>query len=57
MLLMACLAMTGLTACSDDNEPKVLVKEIRMQVSAETGAMYACPDDKKEYTIECMLVA
>ena len=37
MLLMAFLAMTGLTACSDDDEPKDSVKELRMQVSAETG--------------------
>ena len=56
MLLMAFLAMTGLTACSDDDEPKDSVKEIRMQVSAETGVMYAWPDDKKEHPIECMLV-
>ena len=30
MLLMAFLAMTGLTACSDDDEPKDSVKEIRI---------------------------
>lgn len=40
ILLMAFVAMVGLTACSDD-EPKDSVKEIRMQVSAETGFMYA----------------
>ena len=39
MLLMTFLAMTGLTACSDDDEPKDSVKEIRMQVSAEMGVM------------------
>lgn len=43
------------SACSDD-EPKDSVKEIRMQVSAETGVMYAWGDDKKENPIECMLV-
>ena len=54
-LLMAVFAVVGLTACSDD-EPKDSVKEIRMQVSAETGVMYAWGDDKKENPIECMLV-
>lgn len=44
-----------LSACSDD-EPQDSVKEIRMQVSAETGVMYAWGDDKKENPIECMLV-
>ena len=52
---MAFLPVVGLTACSDD-EPKDSVKEIRMQVSAETGVMYAWGDDKKENPIECMLV-
>lgn len=52
---MAMFAVVGLTACSDD-EPKDSVKEIRMQVSAETGVMYAWGDDKKENPIECMLV-
>ena len=55
ILLMAMFAVVGLTACSDD-EPKDSVKEIRMQVSAETGVMYAGDDDKKENPIECMLV-
>ena len=55
VLLMAMFAVVGLTACSDD-EPKDSVKEIRMQVSAETGVMYAWGDDKKENPIECMLV-
>ena len=55
ILLMAMFAVVGLTACSDD-EPKDSVKEIRMQVSAETGVMYAWDDDKKENPIECMLV-
>ena len=58
MLLMAFLAVAGLTACSDDDgvEPKDSVNEIRMQVSAETGVMYDLFDDKKELPIECMLV-
>ena len=56
MLLMAFLAVAGLTACSDDDEPKDSVKEIRMLVSAETGVTYAWGDDMKEYPIECMLV-
>ena len=51
---MAFLSVVGLTACSGD-EPKDSVKEIRMQVSAETGVMYAWGDDKKENPIECML--
>ena len=55
ILLMAMFAVVGLTACSND-EPKDSVKEIRMQVSAETGVMYAWGDDKKENPIECMLV-
>lgn len=55
ILLMAFVAMAGLTACSDD-EPKDSVKEIRMQISAETGYMYAWTDDKMENPIECMLV-
>lgn len=55
MLLMAFLAVAGLTACSDD-KPKDSVKEIRMQVSSETGIMYDLFDDKMEHPIECMLV-
>lgn len=56
ILLMAFLAVTGLTACSDDDGPKDSVKEIKMQVSSETGIMYAWPDDKMEHPIECILV-
>lgn len=56
MLFMAFLAVAGLTACSDDDEPKDSVKEIRMQVSSETGIMYDLSDDKMERPIECMLV-
>lgn len=55
MLLMAFLAVAGLTACSDD-KPNDSVKEIRMQVSSETGIMYDLFDDKLEHPIECMLV-
>ena len=39
ILLMAMFAVVGLTACSNDDEPKDSVKEIRMQISAETGVM------------------
>lgn len=56
MLFMAFLAVAGLAACINDDEPKDSVKEIRMQVLAETGVMYAWPDDKMEHPIECMLV-
>ncbi len=44
-----------LTACGDD-EPKDTVREIRMEVSSETGVMYDLFDDKQEHPIECMLV-
>lgn len=56
VLFMAFFTVAGLTACSDDDEPKDSVKEIRMQVSAETGVMYDLFDDKGEHPIECMLV-
>lgn len=56
MLLVAFFTVAGLTACSDDDEPKDSVKEIRMLVSAETGVTYAWGDDMKENPIECMLV-
>lgn len=56
MLLMTFLAVAGMTACSDDDEPKDSVKEIRMLVSAETGVTYAWGDDMKENPIECLLV-
>lgn len=56
MMFMAFLAVAGLTACGYDDEPKDSVKEIRMQVSSETGIMYAWPNDKMEHPIECMLV-
>lgn len=56
MLFVAFLTVTGLTACSDDDKPKDAVKEIRMQVSSETGVMYDLFDDKREHPIECMLI-
>lgn len=56
MLLMAFLAVAGLTACSDDDVPKDSVKEIRMLVSAETDVTYAWGDDMKENPIECLLI-
>ena len=55
LLLAAFLAVAGLTACSED-EPKDSVKEIKMQVSAETGVMKYLFDDKMEQHIEGMLV-
>lgn len=56
MLFVAFLTVTGFTACSDDDAPKDAVKEIRMQISPETGVMYDLFDDKGEHPIECMLV-
>ena len=53
IMFLVCLIMT---ACSDDDEPKDSIKEIRMQVSSETGIMYDLFDDKLEHPIECMLV-
>jgi len=44
-----------LSACGDD-DPKDIVRETRMEVSSETGVMYALFDDKQEHPIECMLV-
>ena len=52
-VLLSCLIMT---ACGKDDEPKDKVKEIRMEVSSETGITYIWGDDKKEHPIECMLV-
>lgn len=52
-LLIACVFMTS---CHNDDEPKDAVKEIRMEVSSETGVMYDLFDDKQEHPIECMLV-
>lgn len=50
--IAACFIMS---ACHDD-EPKDVVKEILMEISAETGITYHWTDDKKEHPIECMLV-
>ena len=52
-ILLTCLLMTG---CLSEDEPKDIVKEIRMEVSSETGITYSWGDDKKEHPIECMLV-
>lgn len=49
-------AFLAVTACNNDDEPKDSVKEIRMQISAETGVMYDLSDDRMENPIECMLV-
>lgn len=50
------LIILKLTGCSGDGPKEDSVKEIRMQVLAETGIMYDLFDDKMEYPIECMLV-
>lgn len=52
MLLTVFLTIVALTSCSDD-EPKDMVKEIRMQISSETGTY--TPWDS-ETSVECMLV-
>ena len=52
-MFLACLIMT---ACSEDDEPKNKVKEIRMEISSETGITYHLGDDEKKHPIECMLV-
>ena len=53
LLFIACIFMTS---CLNDDEPKDVVKEIRMEVSAETGVTYHWGDDNQEHPIECMLV-
>lgn len=53
LLFITCIFMTS---CLNDDEPNDVVKEIRMEVSAETGITYHWGDDKKEHPIECMLV-
>ena len=50
---IACFFMAS---CLNDDEPKDKVKEIRMEVSSETGITYHWGDDMKEHPIECMLV-
>lgn len=52
-LFATCLFMMG---CLSDDEPKDIVKEIRMEVSSETGITYHWGDDKEEHPVECMLV-
>jgi len=37
LLLAAFLAVAGLTACNNDDEPKDSVKEIKMQVFGRNG--------------------
>ena len=52
-MFVACFFMTS---CLNDVGPKDKVKEIRMEVSSETGITYHWGDDRKEHPIECMLV-
>ena len=56
--LLMLLAGILMVSCSLDNddEPKDIVKEIRMSVSHETGITYDLFDTNAEYPIECMLV-
>lgn len=56
-LLIPFIAMLSLllTACSDDDHNDS-VRDIRIEVSSETGVMYDLFDDKQEHPIECMLV-
>ena len=54
------IASFFMASCINDFEPKDKNKdktrEIRLEVSYETGITYGWPDDKKEHPIECMLV-
>lgn len=52
-LYVVCLFMAS---CLNYDEPKDKVKEIRIEVSPETGITYHWGDDKKGHPIECMLV-
>lgn len=54
--LIVVVMLFALQSCSNDDEPKDKVEEIRIEVSSETGITYHWDDDKKEYPIECMLV-
>lgn len=58
LLPLILLAGMLMSACSldDDDEPKDVVKEILMSVSAETGITYDLFDTNAEHPIECMLV-
>lgn len=38
-LLIAFVAILGLTACTNEDEPKDITKEVTMYVSSETGTM------------------
>ncbi len=55
LILISIATCLILSACGDD-DPKDIVRETRMEVSSETGVMYALFDDKQEHPIECMLV-
>lgn len=55
LILILSSAGFVLTSCSND-EPKDKTKEIRIEVSAETGITYSWGDYTGEYPIECMLV-
>lgn len=52
-MLLTCLIVT---ACSKYGGPKDKVREIGMEISAETGVIYPWGDDRQEHPIECMLV-
>lgn len=55
-LLIAFVAILGLTACTNEDEPKDITKEVTMYVSSETGTMDDFFDADKTNPIECMLV-
>lgn len=55
-LLIAFVAIFGLTACMNEDEPKDITNEVTMYVSSETGTMYDFFDAYETYPIECMLV-
>lgn len=55
LIIISIVTCFIMSACSDD-EPKDTVREIRMEVSSETGVMYDLFDDKQEHPIECMMV-
>jgi len=49
------IACHFIAACGN-NEPKNIIKEIRMSISSDTGITYSLFDNNKENPIECMLV-
>ena len=55
LIMFAGMLVAG-CSLDDDDEPKDVVKEILMSVSAETGITYDLFDTNAEYPIECMLV-